>query len=418
MTVQGVHGCGEDRLLVENVLAAPLLEEPDKLRGREIAFGGTDLNVATLLQGPVIAAAVNSSLVSALIYSNKSVWWNRSECSNAPPRSGDRSRGQLVTRLSSHLLKQVRLAVLRRTAPVVVRIGFGHPGKGIVARRGRVMPAPAPAAVAEVVEESAGVEAVEELAVAVGCQMAAGAEIVHRRPPGGLVQEVPGADFEQDRHVAVLAGQCAGEGIREEAEAVVAVAGGGAVGGVAFDHFGEEPGVVVGAEEVAGVQVAFAPGFLRAPGKLPVVEAGAEATGDGLGVSGALVVAEAVVGEAQGLREHPAFAVVLGEEGFDALPAVAAGGFDLRFEVVEGDEGQDGVAELGVPVPIDTPEALGLFVAGGAARAVAFREDVPQVRHGEPHDDGHDGIDHGDDPKSFVGGGCVEGRAREGAGQG
>ena len=315
-----------------------------------------------------------------------------------------------------NLLEQIRLAVLWRSAPVVVRIGFSHPGKEFVARHGRVMAAPA--AVTEVVEESAGVEPVEELAVAVGCQMATGAEIVHRRPPSGLVQEVPGADFEQDRHVAVLAGQCAGEGGGEEVEVVIAATVGGAVGCAAFDHFGEEPGVVVGAEEVAGVQVAFAPGFLRAPGKLPVVEAGAEAAGDGLGVSGALVVAEAVVGEAHGLREHPAFAVVLGEEGFDALLAVATGGGDLRFEVVEGYEGQDGVAKLGVLVPIDAPETLGLFVAGGAARAVAFREDVPQVRHGEPHDGGHDGIDHGDDPKSFVGGGCVEGRAREGAGQG
>lgn len=33
VTVQGVHGCGEDGLLIEDVLAAPLLEEPDKLRG-------------------------------------------------------------------------------------------------------------------------------------------------------------------------------------------------------------------------------------------------------------------------------------------------------------------------------------------------------------------------------------------------
>ena len=30
-------------LFVENVLAAPLLEEPDKLRGRKIAFGGSDM---------------------------------------------------------------------------------------------------------------------------------------------------------------------------------------------------------------------------------------------------------------------------------------------------------------------------------------------------------------------------------------
>ena len=50
VTVQGVHGRGEDGLLVENVFAAPLLEEADKLRGRETAFR---------------------------------VWWNRSACSNA-----------------------------------------------------------------------------------------------------------------------------------------------------------------------------------------------------------------------------------------------------------------------------------------------------------------------------------------------
>ena len=61
------------------------------------------------------------------------------------------------------------------------------------------------------------------------------------------------------------------------------------------------------------------------------------------------------------------------------------------------------MAELGVLVPIDAPEALGLFVVGVAAGVVAFREDVPEVRHGDPHGGGHDGIDHGGDPKSFVG---------------
>ena len=138
-------------------------------------------------------------------------------------------------------------------------------------------------------------------------------------------------------------------------EGIIAVG----AGSVALHQFGEEQGVVVGAEEVAGVQVAFAPGLVRAPGKLPVVEAGAEAAGDGLRVLGALVVTEAVVGEAQGLREHPAFAVVLGEEVFDALLAVTAGGFDLRFEVVEGDEGQDGVAEFGVFVRSTRQKPLG-----------------------------------------------------------
>ena len=46
----GRHGCGEYGLLVKDVLAAPLLEEPDKLRGRE-----------------------------------GRAWWNRSACSNAHP---------------------------------------------------------------------------------------------------------------------------------------------------------------------------------------------------------------------------------------------------------------------------------------------------------------------------------------------
>ena len=143
------------------------------------------------------------------------------------------------------------------------------------------------------------------------------------------------------------------KGSVRRSEGVIAV-------GAALDHFSEEQGVVVSAEEVAGVQVAFAPGLVRTLGKLPVVEAGAEAAGDGLRVVGALVVAEAVIGEAEGFREQPAFAVVLGEEVFDALLAVAAGGLDLRFEVVEGDEGQDGVAELGVLVPIDAPEAANI----------------------------------------------------------
>ena len=86
------------------------------------------------------------------------------------------------------------------------------------------------------------------------------------------------------------------------------------------------------------MEVAFAPGFFGGLDELPVVEAGAEAAGDGLELLGAVVVAEAIVGEAQSFREHPAFAVVLGEEGFDALVAVA-GGNDLVFEVLEGDLG-------------------------------------------------------------------------------
>ena len=75
-------------------------------------------------------------------------------------------------------------------------------------------------------------------------------------------------------------------------------------------------------------------------------------------VFGAVVVAEAVIGETEGFGEQPAFAVVLGEEGFDALLTVSAGGFDLRFEVVDGYERKDRVTEFGRLVPIETPESL------------------------------------------------------------
>lgn len=105
------------------------------------------------------------------------------------------------------------------------------------------------------------------------------------------------------------------------------------------------------------MEVAFAPGFLGGLDELPVVEAGAEAAGDGLELLGAVVVAEAIVGKAQSFWGHPAFAVILGEEGFDALVAVT-GGDDLVFEVLKGDLGQDGVAKFGGFVAIDAPEAF------------------------------------------------------------
>ena len=67
--------------------------------------------------------------------------------------------------------------------------------------------APAPSAVAEVVEELASVEPVEECAAGVPAKMASGAEVGHRLPVGIVVQRVPGTDFEQDRHVAIFAQQ-------------------------------------------------------------------------------------------------------------------------------------------------------------------------------------------------------------------
>ena len=65
------------------------------------------------------------------------------------------------------------------------------------------------------------------------------------------------------------------------------------------------------------MEVAFAPGFGGGLGELPVVEAGAEAGSDGLGLSGSVVVAQAVVGQAERFGEQPALAVVLRAERLD-----------------------------------------------------------------------------------------------------
>lgn len=92
------------------------------------------------------------------------------------------------------------------------------------------------------------------------------------------------------------------------------------------------------AEEVAGVEMAFAPGLFGGLGQLPVVEAGTEALADGLGVLGAFVVSEPVVGESEGLRQHPALAIVLAAKGVDAGLRIPAAGVDSCLQIVEGDQ--------------------------------------------------------------------------------
>ena len=145
--------------------------------------------------------------------------------------------------------------------------------------------------------------------------------------------------------MAVVAEHLSREPVGKDAEVVFAVCR------AALDLPNEEKCVVVSAEEIPGVQVAFPPCFLGALDKLPVVEPRAEAAGDRLRVPGALVMAEALVGEAQGLGEHPAFAVVLGEEGIDALLAVATGISNLRIEVARGDRGSRRCGGVRVPNP-------------------------------------------------------------------
>jgi len=76
------------------------------------------------------------------------------------------------------------------------------------------------------------------------------------------------------------------------------------------------------------MEAALAPGFFRSLSELPVVETGAETGGNRLRMFRTLVVAEAVVSEAQGFGEQPALAIVLVQEGLNAfLPIAAAGAF-------------------------------------------------------------------------------------------
>ena len=88
--------------------------------------------------------------------------------------------------------------------------------------------------------------------------------------------------------------------------------------------------------DVLGVAATFFPGLRYVLVELPGQEAVAELGGDGLRLAGAVVVAEAVIGQAQGFRQHPTLAVVLGQEHFEAH----------RLQVVEGHLGQNGVAQL------------------------------------------------------------------------
>ena len=120
------------------------------------------------------------------------------------------------------------------------------------------------------------------------------------------------------------------------------------------------------------MKVAIAPGLVRTLDELPVVEGWAEAARDRLGVFGALIVAEVVVRESQGLREHPAFALVLCEEGLDAVRPVAASSLNLRFEVVGRDERQDRLAKFWVFDSIDAPKTLGVAGCGIAIVFIAF----------------------------------------------
>ena len=135
--------------------------------------------------------------------------------------------------------------------------------QGFVLRGGSV--ATASAGVFEVVEEPSGVEFDKEFAIAVLVKEAVVANVGDQGPIGVVVQGLPSAEFKQNGHVAVLAGQFARKAVGEEAKVVFAF------GDAACDQVHEKHRIAVSAEEVPGVKVAFAPGLLRTLDKLPVV---------------------------------------------------------------------------------------------------------------------------------------------------
>ena len=107
-----------------------------------------------------------------------------------------------------------------------------------------------------------------------------------------------------------------------------------------------------------------------------------------------------VVREPQRLGEHPAFAVVLGEEGIESE----------ALQLVKGDEGEDGVAQLRLLVLVDAPEAFGIkgarerLVADLVNRVVAVAEDPGEVGEIKAVEVGDDGVEEGAEAEALVGG--------------
>jgi len=105
-------------------------------------------------------------------------------------------------------------------------------------------------------------------------------------------------------------------------------------------NLGEQVLVALLAEEIAGVEMAFAPGLLCGLAQLPIVEAGTQAAGDGLMLQCSLIVSEAIISEAHGIREEPTLTIVLCQEGLNTSFAITTMLADLCLQIVEGDQRQ------------------------------------------------------------------------------
>lgn len=153
----------------------------------------------------------------------------------------------------------------------------------------------------------------------------------------------------------------------------------------------------------------FGPGLFDTLRKLPRQETVAHFFSHGLRVLGAVVVTEAEVGQPQGLREHPAFAIVLGAEVGDALLRVAAPVLDGGLEVRKRGQRQDGVPQFRRLVFVNAPEAFGVEGAGEGVVVcplgwvVAVAEYPSEVVPGEAVEFGDDGVQESAETQAFVG---------------
>ena len=96
--------------------------------------------------------------------------------------------------------------------------------------------------------------------------------------------------------------------------------------------------------EVLRVYPAFGPELIRALRQLPGVKARAELGGYGLRNLCPLIMAQAVVCKAQGLRQHPALTAMLGQKGLDASITVTTTRRDTRLQISERNQAQHRLA--------------------------------------------------------------------------
>ena len=106
-------------------------------------------------------------------------------------------------------------------------------------------------------------------------------------------------------------------------------------------------------------------------------------------------------------------ALFLVKKRLNSLSSVSVNGFNLRFKVAKRDKRQDGVANLGILVFIDAPEAFWtqstytILSSDSRARQIALGQHVPYVVIVKAEGIGDQHIEDHAYPQAFVWGQCV-----------